>query len=115
MGGMSYNELMDRKNEIMKKALGIDYEEFEEEGIAFDYEKMMEQGAYPLDKIREIQRNTKVGNTPLFELKNLNKAIKKLSPPGKGARVFLKDEAANASGSFKARRASVSAYHAEEL
>lgn len=114
MGGMSYNELMNRKNEIMKKALGIDYEEFELEGIAFDYEKMMEKGSYPLEEIRKIQKETKVGNTPLFELKELNKAIKALSPPGKGARIFLKDEAANASGSFKARRAALSVYHAQK-
>src|SRR5690606_10297622 len=34
------------------------------------------------------------------------------APKGKGARIFIKDEAANASGSFKARRASISVYDA---
>ncbi|MBP9483995.1 MAG: PLP-dependent lyase/thiolase, partial [Negativicutes bacterium] len=37
-----------------------------------------------------------------------------LAPAGKGARIFIKDEACNPSGSFKARRASVSAYYAEK-
>jgi len=37
------------------------------------------------------------------------------SSKGKGARIFIKDEAANASGYFKARRASISAYHAQKL
>ena len=40
--------------------------------------------------------------------------MRKYSDPGKGARIFIKDEAANASGSFKARRASVSVYHAKK-
>ena len=38
--------------------------------------------------------------------------MRKISAPGKGARILVKDEAANASGSFKARRASISAYEA---
>jgi cysteine synthase len=37
-----------------------------------------------------------------------------LSGPGKGARIFIKDEASNPSGSFKDRRASVSCYYAEQ-
>jgi len=110
----NYNIFMKKKNEIMKMALGIDYEEFEEDGISFNYEKLMEKASYPLEKIRTIQSETKVGNTPFFELRNINKAVRALSSPGKGARIFLKDEAANASGSFKARRASVSVFHAQE-
>ena len=110
----NYNTFMRKKNKIMKMALGIDYEEFEEDGISFNYEKLMEKASYPLEKIRAIQSETKVGNTPLFELRNINKAVRALSSPGKGARIFLKDEAANASGSFKARRASVSVFHAQE-
>jgi len=36
-----------------------------------------------------------------------------LAPKGKGARIFVKDEAANPSGSFKDRRASLSVYVAQ--
>src|SRR6056297_2201453 len=105
---------MSRKNEIMKKAVGIDYERFTSGNIAFDYEKMMSEVGYSLDEIRQIQKNTGFGQTPLIELKNITKLARKLAPKGKGARIFLKDEAANPSGSFKARRASVSVYHAEK-
>jgi cysteine synthase len=37
-----------------------------------------------------------------------------VSDPGKGARLFVKDEAANPSGSFKDRRASLSAFEAKK-
>ena len=111
----SYQNVMARKNEIMKSAVGIDYEDFESGSIAFDYERMMNEAAYSLDEIVKIQREYSVGNTPIIELKNLTKAARKLAPAGKGARIFLKDEATNPSGSFKARRASVSVYHAKKL
>ena len=114
MRDLSYQAVMARKNEIMKKAVGIDYTQFESGSLAFDYEGMMQKVAYSLEEIRKIQQNTGVGNTPLLELKNLTKLIRKISPPGKGARIFIKDEAANPSGSFKVRRASVSAYHAKK-
>lgn len=114
MKDMSYQALMDRRNEIMRKALGIDYQPFEETPIAFDYEGMMEKTGYSLEEIRKIQRETDVGNTPLIELKNLTEVVRAISAPGKGARIFVKDEAANPSGSFKARRASVSVYHAKK-
>jgi len=105
---------MSRKNEIMKKAVGIDYEEFIQTPISFDYERMMSEVGYDIEKIITIQQQTAVGNTPLIELKNVTVLARKLAPRGKGARIFLKDEAANPSGSFKARRASVSVYHAEK-
>jgi len=111
----SYQNVMARKNEIMKSAVGIDYEVFESGSIAFDYERMMKEAAYNLDEIIKIQSEYSVGNTPIIELKNLTKAARKLASAGKGARIFLKDEATNASGSFKARRASVSVYHAKKL
>lgn len=110
----TYNAVMKRRNAIMKKALGIDYDEFIRNSISFDYERMMKEVGYTLEEIEEIQGSTKVGQTPLFELKNITKLIRKHSPKGKGARIFLKDEAANSSGSFKARRASVSLYEAEK-
>ncbi|PLX17296.1 MAG: PLP-dependent lyase/thiolase [Candidatus Muiribacterium halophilum] len=105
---------MSRKNEIMKKAMGLDYSDFQINDMAFDYEKMMTKAGLPIDEIRKIQLSNKVGNTPLFELKNITRLVRKTSEKGKGARIFLKDEAANASGSFKARRASVSAYMAKK-
>lgn len=110
----SYSEIMSRKYEIMKKSLGIDYEKFETGGISFDYEKMMTDTGYSLDEIIKIQKDANVGNTPLIELKNLTKLARKLSPSGKAARIFIKDEACNPSGSFKERRACVSIYHAKK-
>lgn len=110
---MSYDAVMARKNEIMKGSLGIDYDEFEQTPIAFDYEAMMDVGGFALEDIARIQAETKVGHTPLYELRNLTEAVREFAGPGKGARILLKDEAANASGSFKARRASVSCYEAQ--
>jgi len=106
---------MSRKVEIVKNAVGIDYTEFEYGKIAFDYNLMMSKSAYSIEEMIKIQRETKVGNTPLVELKNINKLIRKHAKPGKGARIFVKDEAANPSGSFKDRRASISVYHAKKL
>lgn len=115
MKDLSYQGVMSRKNNIMKNAVGIDYDAFEEGKIAFNYEDMMDNVSYSMDEMQSIQRHAKVGNTPLFELHNINRLIKKYSPEGKGARVFIKDEAANASGSFKARRAAISVYHAKKM
>jgi len=109
---MSYAAVTARKNEIMKASLGIDFSDFISSPIAFDYERMMAETGYSHADIARIQGETKVGNTPLYELGNLTEAVRKIAGPGKGARIFVKDEAANASGSFKARRASISAYEA---
>lgn len=108
----SYAALNARKNEIMQAALGINYEDFELPGIGFDYERMMRETGYTIDEMRAIQLDHKVGDTPLIELHNLTKLARSLAPAGKGARIFLKDEACNISGSFKARRASISLYEA---
>ncbi len=112
---MSYDAVMARRPEIMKKAVGIDYQEFESGNIKFDYERMMKETGYTLQEIIEIQTATGVGNTPLLELKNLTKLARSFAPEGKGARIFLKDEASNPSGSFKARRAATACYHAKRL
>lgn len=111
---MSYSGVMGRKNEIMKSAVGIDYDKFESGSISFDYEKMMKDTGYSLQDIQYIQMETGVGNTPLLELKNLTALARKIAPKGKGARIFLKDESCNPSGSFKDRRASVSVYNAKK-
>lgn len=111
----SYSAVMSRKNEIMKRAIGIDYAIFENEGLGFDYERMMRETGYTLEEMQEIQGRTGVGNTPLLELRNLTALARKLAKPGKGARIFIKDEASNPSGSFKARRAANAVYHAKKL
>lgn len=111
----SYQSVMGRKNDIMKSSVGIDYAQFEYGRIAFDYERMMKETGYSLEEIRQIQNETGVGNTPIYELHNLTKLARKYAPAGKGARIFVKDEAANPSGSFKARRAATSVYEAKRL
>ncbi|SHI52197.1 2-amino-4-ketopentanoate thiolase beta subunit [Geosporobacter subterraneus DSM 17957] len=112
---MSYQGVMSRRNEIMKQAIGIDYSVFESGSIAFDYERMMRETGYTLEEMQNIQGSTGVGNTPLLELRNLTALVRKFAPKGKGARIFIKDEASNPSGSFKARRAANAVYHAKKL
>ncbi len=111
----SYQSVMARQNEIMKKAIGFDYQQFEQSAIAFDYEGMMAATGYDLASVRRIQAETGVGQTPLLELKNITRLARQLAPPAFGARIFLKDEACNPSGSFKARRAAISVYQAQQL
>lgn len=111
----SYNAVMSRKNEIMKNAIGIDYSTFENDGLSFEYERMMRETGYTLEEMQKIQGETGVGNTPIFELRNMTALARKYSQPGKGARIFIKDEGGNPSGSFKARRAANAVYHAKKL
>jgi 2-amino-4-ketopentanoate thiolase beta subunit len=112
---MSFAGVMGRRNEIMKEAVGLDYKAFESGSIAFDYERMMKDTGYSLQEIQDIQSETGVGNTPLIELKNITALARKLAPKGKGARIFIKDESCNPSGSFKDRRAAISVYRAQKL
>lgn len=111
----SYAAVMARRGEILKSAVGLDYAAFELSPIAFDYERLMRSPGYSLPEVQEIQRETGVGDTPLVELKNTTALIRSVSPAGKGARIFLKDERSNPSGSFKDRRASLCVYHAARL
>ena len=111
----AYDTLMARKAEIMKKSVGIDYSIYEYEGIGFDFEKLMSDQGYTIESIREIQLENMVGNTPLVELKNITAYARKFAKKGYGARIFLKDEAANLSGSFKARRAALAVHQAKKL
>ncbi len=106
--------ILARKGEIMKRALGMDYSAFEQSPIAFDYEGMMSAHGYSIDDITGIQRAGGVGRTPLLELRNLTDLVRSYAEPGHGARIFVKDEAANMAGSFKDRRASVSIHVAKE-
>jgi cysteine synthase len=107
-----YAEVMARKAEVMKRSVGIDYDLFSTGALSFDYEGMMTGTGYPIDEVARIQAQTAVGNTPLVELKNVTRLVRAVSDPGMGARIFVKDEAANPSGSFKDRRASISIYEA---
>lgn len=109
------NQMMARKNAIMKASVGIDYDCFESGSIAFDYEALMQSAPYSLDEVRHIQQSSGVGGTPLKELKNISRLARSIASKGHGARIFIKDEALNDSGSFKARRASLSCYHAKMM
>lgn len=114
MKAKDYTSVMQRRAEIMHKSVGIDYSRYALGRIAFDYEKMMTETGYPLEDVQAIQKEANVGNTPLIELKNLTGLARKLSGPGLGARIFVKDEANNPARSFKDRRASLSVHHARE-
>ncbi len=108
-----YADVLARQSQILRDASGIDYHAFRRGRLEYDYEGLMASTGYGLEEIVEIQRGCKVGGTPLLELPNLTRLARALAPPGNGARILMKDEAANASGSFKARRASLSVWEAK--
>lgn len=112
MRELSYDAVMGRRHVIIERSLGLDYRQFQTGRMTFDYEGMMDGCGYSLDEITTIQRQTGVGQTPLLELTNLTRLARETARPGYGARILVKDEAANPSGSFKDRRAAVSVYHA---
>lgn len=112
---MNPQALILRKQEVLLKAMQLDYESFRLSEVAFDYEAMMESTSFTMDEARTIQHQLGVGNTPLLRLDQLSTLAKKLAKPGYGATILLKDEACNLSGSFKARRASLSCYMAKKL
>ncbi|MCX8007548.1 MAG: 2-amino-4-oxopentanoate thiolase subunit OrtB [Coriobacteriia bacterium] len=112
--GARAEALLARRGEIMRRALGFDYSEFERSPIAFDYEGLMASHGLSLDDVRAIQQAAGVGSTPLIELHNLTDLVRSYADPGMGARIFVKDEAANLAGSFKDRRASVSIHVAKQ-
>ncbi|WP_031434471.1 2-amino-4-oxopentanoate thiolase subunit OrtB [Methylomarinum vadi] len=109
----SYQAVMAQRNEIMRQSVGIDYRKYATGVLAFDYEALMADTGYDLERVRQVQQRTAVGDTPLVELKNLTRLLRLFSKPGYGARLFVKDEAANPSGSFKDRRASLSVFEAK--
>ena len=108
-------DLSRRRNEIMQQSVAIDYSAFEYQGIGFDYDALMRSSGYSYEDIVSIQDASMVGKTPLVELRNLTSYARKFASPGLGARIFVKDEATNLSGSFKARRAAISVHKAKEL
>lgn len=113
MKDFSFAAVMDRKLDTMRAALGVDYGPFMQRPVAFDYEALMSLVDYTIDEVRGIQAACGVGNTPMIELRNITRLARATSAKGKGARIFVKDEASNPSGSYKARRASLSIHHAQ--
>ena len=112
MTGESYATVMAQRAEIMRASVGIDYAQYATGALAFDYERLLADTGYDVEAVRSVQSRTAVGNTPLVELRNITALVRCVAQPGKGARIFVKDEAANPSGSFKDRRASLSVHEA---
>jgi cysteine synthase len=108
----SYAAVMAQRPEIMRASIGIDYGKYVTGALAFDYEQLLADTGYDIDTARAVQTGTAVGNTPLVELRNITDLVRSVAQPGKGARIFVKDEARNPSGSFKDRRASLSIHEA---
>ena len=112
MADRSYAAVLGRRDAILRGATGLDYGDFEHDGLAFDYDALLASPGYGLDQVARIQREANVGSTPLLELRRLTELVRSMAPAGKGARILLKDEAANPSGSFKARRAALAVHEA---
>lgn len=108
----AYRDLLARRDEIMRRALGVDYERFRTGLLAWDYEGLMNVVGRDTDEVARIQAERGVGATPMRVAVNLTALARSAAPAGCGARIFIKDEAANPSGSFKDRRASLSVHEA---
>jgi threonine dehydratase len=109
-----YEQLLSRRGEIMRRSVGIDYDGFRQGSLGWDYEGLMAAVGYDLEAAAGIQLDRGVGATPMREAPNLTALVRTTAPAGHGARIFIKDEAANPSGSFKDRRASLSVYEAHK-
>jgi cysteine synthase len=103
-----------RRDEIIKSSIGLDYASYATGALSFDYERLLADTGYDINSVRAVQSTSAVGKTPLIELHNVTALARTVAPPGKGARIFVKDEAANPSGSFKDRRASLSVHEAKQ-
>ena len=115
MPDTSHDAVLARRGEILRRAAGVDYPAVERAGRSFDYESLLGSTGYAVDDVARIQADANVGRTPLLELKRLTRLARELAPAGKGARILIKDEAANPSGSFKARRAALAVHEAQRL
>ena len=109
----SYAAIMAQRAEIMRASVGLDYAQYITGALSFDYERLLADTGYDMETARTVQSQSAVGNTPLVELHNVTALVRTIAQPGKGARIFVKDEAANPSGSFKDRRASLSIHEAK--
>lgn len=107
-----YEAVLERRDEIMRGSVGIDYGQFRSGLLAWDYEGLMSIVGCSVEEAAEIQRLRGVGSTPMHEARNLTTLVRRVADTGRGARIFIKDEAANPSGSFKDRRASLSIHEA---
>ena len=114
MTDASYAAVMAQRAEIVRASVGLDYAQYVTGALSFDYERLLADTGYDMETARAVQRRTAVGNTPLVELRNVTELVRSVARSGKGARIFVKDEAANPSGSFKDRRASLSIHVAKE-
>jgi cysteine synthase len=108
-----YQAIMARRAMIVQRSVGLNYDDYATGALAFDYERLLAATGYDLTAACAIQARTAVGDTPLIELGNITSLARQVAPPGKGAHIFLKDEAKNPSGSFKDRRASLSVHEAK--
>lgn len=111
----SYTSVMRRRDEILKRSTGLDYSQYTDGPLSVDYDRLMGSTGYTSTEVRSIQREAGIGDTPLLDLRNITALVRARSPQGYGARILLKDEAANPSGSFKDRRAVLSVHHARRL
>jgi cysteine synthase len=109
----SYSTIMAQSQEIMRASVGLDYAAYATGLLAFDYERLLADTGYDAESAGRVQRLSAVGDTPLIELNNITQLVRAVAKPGKGARIFVKDEAKNPSGSFKDRRAALSVYEAK--
>jgi 2-amino-4-ketopentanoate thiolase beta subunit len=113
MAGPPYESLLRRRTDILSQSVGLDYERFRTSRLAWDYEALMHAVGFGVEEIAQIQKDQGVGGTPMREARNLTALMRSVAEPGCGARIFIKDEAANPSGSFKDRRASLSVFEAK--
>jgi 2-amino-4-ketopentanoate thiolase beta subunit len=113
MAGPLYESVLGRRTEILSRSVGLEYEKFRRGRLAWDYDALMDAVGYDVDEIARIQLDNGVGATPMREARNLTALVRARAEPGCGARIFIKDEAANPSGSFKDRRASLSVFEAK--
>ncbi len=109
---VGYESIMAQRAKIIRASTGLDYGRYQTGVLAFDYERLLADTGYDIETARRVQLKTTVGGTPLVELSNITELARAVAAPGKGARIFVKDEAANPSGSFKDRRASLSIHEA---
>ncbi len=84
MTDRSYAAVMARRGEILRRATGIDYQVFEQAGLAFDYDRMMASTGYDVAAAAVVQRGAGVGRTPLLELGRLTELVRAVAPAGKG-------------------------------
>ncbi|MGE0823800.1 MAG: 2-amino-4-oxopentanoate thiolase subunit OrtB [Candidatus Binatia bacterium] len=110
----SYETIMAQRADIMRTSVGLDYARYTTGVLAFDYDRLLADTGYNLATTQTVQQRTAVGNTPLVALENITALVRTVAPAGKGARIFVKDEAKNPSGSFKDRRASLSVHEARQ-